>query len=447
VTSINNSKMRKIPTALEGPQALPRSIRELMTNPELTNELRHRSFRALTAGEVAPLVCACCRKGVYISMLNHRNALAPYFKHFNGQGLDCPWVTGDTTNERAVRALQYRGRQVSPRHDQLVRELKSMLEADPSISEVAIERYCRPSLCEGHGRFPDVYAEHLDGRRFAFELQLSTTLLLEITGRRAFYLAEGIQLFWVMDRKAVGLDRTAFHDVIHDHSLDVFLVDEDLAESARTKKRFRLGRKALRGEVFESRRDFGLDDVTFTGRALPFVEDGLTPAFISKAQFQRTELFEWLRAEQPVRKNWSACERLTVPESLDRDWQLLSRDEQFNLASLMAVVFTCCQAAKNRHLSGSDFVNYDTRENSLSAVLNSFCSAPERAPLVALLSKTVEVVKLRDYLKETTLKHLDEAVRTDLPVTSVGAALLAHFFGEVHDQAIREALETRHSES
>ncbi|UWQ55959.1 DUF6035 family protein [Leisingera caerulea] len=434
---------RAIPTALDGQQAIPRSIRELMTNPALTKELRHRSFRARTSGEKPPLVCACCGEPVFIAMAPRRDVKLPYFKHFNDRGTDCPWITGSTSDQRAVRARQYRGRQTSPRHDKLVLELCSMLAGDPEIQDVAVERYCSPTASDGHGRFPDVYAEHIDGRRFAFELQLSTTLLGEIAARRAFYLAEGIQLFWVMDNQAKDLDRAAFQDVIHDHSFDVFLIDERIAALARSENKFLLGRKALRGSVLEARPNFSLDDVTFTGLALPFVEDGLTSALLETSRAQRRPLIEWIKAEQPVRQNWDAFKRMPVPRGNEATWKALDTVDAVNLGSLMAVVYTCCQLAKRVHLKGTDFPNYDTGENSLSALLNSWCSARDRAPLVNFLDKTVDALKLRDELNPSTIRCLDGATSVDAPVARLAAALLAFFFAEIHDPAVREALQAR----
>ena len=434
---------RAILVALLGPENVPVRIRELMESPVRTKELRHQISHARGQGDASRARCACCKAPVYIAMARSGEARQPYFAHFSRHGEDCPWITGQPEDPRAIRARQYQGQQKSLRHDQLTWALSEALRADPSVAEVAVERYCRPRSSTRHGRFPDVYAERSDGRRYAFEIQLSTTQMTEISERRAFYLAEDIQLFWVMDARAESLDHEAFRDVIHEHSHDVFLVDETVAAAAKREGQLRLKRKAFRDGAFEERPDVGLDDMIFTGRALPFVEDGVSAVLLAEARERRRSLFAWLDLHRPVRSSWKAADGLPLPEASQDGWGRLSLEQQATVASLVALVATCCLAAKSGHLVGEDFENYDTREVNLSAALNSWCSSQDRAPLVRYLATTIEVLGLHGQLKPSSHSLLEATSSAKSLMTPVAATVLAYFFAEIHDQIVHEALTAR----
>ncbi|MDY1045272.1 DUF6035 family protein [Pseudomonas coleopterorum] len=61
-------------------------------------------------------------------------------------------------------------------------------------------------------RKPDVQA-YREQRRFAFEVQLSTTFLTEIVGRREFYRVNGGAIVWVFEGFNPQENRTAEQDI------------------------------------------------------------------------------------------------------------------------------------------------------------------------------------------------------------------------------------------
>ena len=73
----------------------------------------------------------------------------------------------------------------------------------------------------------------LEQQRFAFEVQLSTTFLTEIVGRREFYRVNGGAIVWVFEGFNPQENRTAEQDIFYLNNLNVFVVNERTLERSR----------------------------------------------------------------------------------------------------------------------------------------------------------------------------------------------------------------------
>ena len=267
----------------------------LVSDIILVGEMRIKITEARSRRQNAYAECACCGKPVYITFARSPggSGSSPYFKHNGDAGKECPWTTDRPDDPRSIRAQQYEGRQKSARHDKLTAMIHDALLFDSRVEHVAIEKYHFPKHHErGHGRFPDVYARLVDGREFAFEVQLSGTFMTEISERHAYYSKEGVSLVWLFDGQEGDFSKQSFKDVIQDHSLDAFFFDEDCLRSSQQNGAFQLQRKALRDGRLEDRPACSFDDFIILPGLLPFVEDGLSEQLVAQARAARSPLIE-----------------------------------------------------------------------------------------------------------------------------------------------------------
>ncbi len=157
---------------------------------QLRMEVRSRMRRGV------PLYkCATC--GVPVHICCSRDAARFFFKHRHEDG-SCPAVTAGALNQVEIDARKYNGAKESRLHLQMKDWLVRSLSADGRFSDVLVEKIWKGAWTS-QWRKPDVQAVY-GGQRIAFEIQLSTTFLDVIAGRRDFYLAEGGLLFWIFAR-------------------------------------------------------------------------------------------------------------------------------------------------------------------------------------------------------------------------------------------------------
>ncbi|WP_447954223.1 DUF6035 family protein [Sphingopyxis chilensis] len=105
-------------------------------------------------------------------------------------------IAVQTNRATSIRARKYHGLRESEPHKQLKAMLLRCLDADPSFSDIATEQHWKSSTREKAYRRPDVQAEDSSGK-IAFEVQLSTTFLRVVVGRRDFYREESALLIWL----------------------------------------------------------------------------------------------------------------------------------------------------------------------------------------------------------------------------------------------------------
>lgn len=186
------------------------------------------------------LVCRICGGAVMLVRTQERRF---HFRHHvDEEGeRNCPISTRGVYNADQINRMKYNAAKESSAHLRLKGIIRDSLLADESCSEPQVEKVWRgmPIAERATWRRPDVQVER-DGQRLAFEVQLSTTFLTEIVGRREFYRVNGGAIIWVFQGFNPGETRTAEEDIFYLNNLNVFVVDESTLERSLKAKRMAL---------------------------------------------------------------------------------------------------------------------------------------------------------------------------------------------------------------
>ncbi len=179
--------------------------------------------------------CAIC--GVAVHICCSRDAARFFFKHRHEDG-NCPAVTAGALNQAEIDARKYNGTKESRLHLQMKEWLVRSLSADSRFSDIQVEQVWKGAWTS-QWRKPDVQAVY-GGQRIAFEIQLSTTFLDVIAGRRDFYLAEGGLLFWIFARFDTDRLRMTDDDVFYNNNANAFVLDAKALEASLLDNAFQL---------------------------------------------------------------------------------------------------------------------------------------------------------------------------------------------------------------
>ena len=230
---------------------------------------------------------------VYIAKIGTRDKSelsAPCFKHFGGEGKDCPWHTGEPLSPDDWRRLQYGGAQESDLHKELCQTMYDLIRADTRCTKAMCDEYL-PANTTGQRRKPDTYAELTGLRPMALELQLSNTNQPEIVERTAFYNQEGMGLVWVFhgvepDKETLS---SSLNDVVNNQRNNAFVLDLDarlasLAEQTLVLKCY------LRNDIgFEAGQLVRVDQLVVPKRGCMYLEDRLAAPLLRKmSEFRET---------------------------------------------------------------------------------------------------------------------------------------------------------------
>lgn len=183
------------------------------------------------------LVCQLCGAALLLVRTKHR------FFHFRHhpkiEGIvKCDISTKGELSPAQITAIKYNAQKESQAHIRLKEIIRNSLIADRLCGEPQVEKIWKgQSVAErATWRKPDVQVVRSD-LRIAFEVQLSTTFLTEIVGRREFYRANGGSMIWVFQNFDPTATRTAEEDIFFLNNLNVFIVnDQTLARSRQTRR-------------------------------------------------------------------------------------------------------------------------------------------------------------------------------------------------------------------
>lgn len=166
------------------------------------------------------LVCAFC--GAAVQLVSHTDRTF-YFRHMpEEEDRGCPVNTKGKYSPDEINAMKYNGVKESHAHQQLKILLRDSIAADSRFNPPGVERVWR-GMDRKSWRKPDVQAVWGE-RRFAFEIQLSTTFLSVIVDRREFYRAENGHLLWVFKSFDPHRTRRAEEDIFFNNNSNVFVV-------------------------------------------------------------------------------------------------------------------------------------------------------------------------------------------------------------------------------
>lgn len=172
--------------------------------------------------------CPLCHSQLAIRAYADRSF---YFRHPNDPSAKCPYRYDSKLTPDQINAMKYDGAKESMRHKKIKEMLEISLSADKYIAPNSVKPETTISSREGEWntwRRPDIQAQ-LNGKLFAFEIQLSTTFLTVIAGRREFYLKNGGLLFWIFAEEFLNQEEMRFteRDVFYNNNSNLFYLTSD----------------------------------------------------------------------------------------------------------------------------------------------------------------------------------------------------------------------------
>lgn len=281
----------------------------LRADERIYNTIRREATQRKQGGN-ARYVCNQCGYPVYPPLDARKR---PYWKHFGGAPVDCPWWTGDPRSPDRVSAGQFQGQQEGPLHHKIKYLLADILEMDDSASDVSVEEYV---ISDEGRRKPDVAALY-NGVRTAFEIQLATTQLPVILAKEAFYSDRGMRLVWVtwdfQQRPLAGV-KQSFLDIYFSHDENLFSLDVDVISESKKNRKLTLKVHAHRNGDWQCQ-SIHLDDVSWNSTGLPYV-------YAKKEAWHTTFENSWVacrrRDAYDYRKEEALLQELS--EKLDLEW-------------------------------------------------------------------------------------------------------------------------------
>lgn len=162
-----------------------------------TERLRHHLTRVYRKNRKY-LVCQYCHGNVYLrGGFGKEHQL--HFVHFQSKKFDkCPLNEHNSQkNETEIRAIKYNGVPESKRHFNLKHLIGKILNLDKDCSRVIVDKLFRGRDLHER-RKPDVQCIY-KGKKFVFELQLSTEFITIIQEREEYYRSKGAYLIWIFD--------------------------------------------------------------------------------------------------------------------------------------------------------------------------------------------------------------------------------------------------------
>lgn len=187
----------------------------------------------------ARFICPECKQPVKISGHKLLRGRVCYFAHFK-DSYECPYKTGTNRTKEEIEKQKYSLVQESERHKQLKALIESALKGEKSkaigVENVESEKRINSDIPYLKWRRPDIYAEY-NGRKFVFEIQLSTTFISVIVDRDIFYRLNDYNIIWIFNfednTEYVNLQNLMFKDIYYSNKRNVFIFDTDAADKSK----------------------------------------------------------------------------------------------------------------------------------------------------------------------------------------------------------------------
>lgn len=185
------------------------------------------------------LICPECKQPVKISGHKLARGRVCYFSHFKDSN-DCPYKTGTNRTKEEIERQKYSLIQESERHKFLKAAIAEALKGHRSkeigVNNVECEKRINSDIPYLNWRRPDIYAEY-NGRKFVFELQLSTTFVSVVVDRDIFYRLNDYNIIWVFNFEDnieyVNLQNLMCKDIYYANKRNVFIFDTDTQKKSK----------------------------------------------------------------------------------------------------------------------------------------------------------------------------------------------------------------------
>lgn len=407
----------------------PVSAKELM---EMTNSqwglLRDMITDKHNGGEGVTAKCLMCGHPVFIQSRLNEDTHLPYFAHYRGGDINCPWYHGKANTPDNVRASQYKGHQESPVHRAMCEKLAEVVQLDSRYITHRIDQYLPPTENDT-GRYPDVYVEWEEIGPFAIEFQLSNTFETEVSQRCIHYYRERIPLLWILyginDKNQIP---QSFRDVIRRHRENAFVFDSAASRASFEQSTLVLSCFLVSNSgKLEGPRLVRFDELNIPSNKIPYFEDRLIWPRLTKTREIRASWFEALSQWDMENYNDDKIQRVlsSLPMKIPNE-----------AVTLIAAAFSIVANANNRNR------NYASRHNNLKAMLNSYLQSNNGrlAPYVNLLTRLISNTSIGNLLSGSVKQHFDRITRDQVTEESPEWKALAHLIPEALDPLWRKDL-------
>jgi hypothetical protein len=191
--------------------------------------LRNDIMERIVEGRLPRYACSLCGQSVRLNGMIQPGGKRFYFRHVAERG-DCPIDTGAALTREQIDAIRYNGAKESERHLQMKDWIAQSIAADAAFSDLVVEGSWKGRLTDEIRR-PDVQVQ-FRGMRLAFEVQLSSTYLDVIVGRRDFYRRQGALVVWVFADFEEGMHKLTHEDLFfHNHQNALVVTEQSLKAS------------------------------------------------------------------------------------------------------------------------------------------------------------------------------------------------------------------------
>jgi hypothetical protein len=363
-------------------------------------------------GEGYKATCALCEGRVYISVASSGDELMPtgrrvdpYFKHYDGEGTDCKWYTGETLSDDDRRRLQYGGRQESNLHEYLCETIYKFVSSDTRCIKSLWNKYL-PKNEQGKDRRPDVYVELAGLKPIAIELQLSNTFQTEIVARTTFYNQGRIGLIWIFhgvqpDKETLP---TSLNDVAHQQRNNAFVLDYE-ARIASHEQQTLVVKCYLKTETgYDAGRLVRVDQLIIPKKGCMYLEDRLAEPMLREMAAYRTM---WEAAIEgtiypDLTEKVAACLNSLRKELPGLDF----RYESSILIKFISTVLAIVADAKGA------YKKFASRQKNVTGMVNTYLNLTSTSGLVSyaiLLEKLIQSAANRALLSGTVGEHIERA--------------------------------------
>lgn len=200
-------------------------------------EQKRVGLKLQLAGGELRYVCPMCEQAMTLASLpvRERNIQRFYFRH---QDRNNPCGGEHRLSARAICARRFAQCKEGAQHKQVKRWLEQSMAADPSFSEVDVEK--RWNDVDGiRWRQPDLQGTW-HGQRIAFEAQLSTTFLHVIAERMQYYERNQGKLLWLFRELNPEDFKLSEDDIFFSNNRNAFRLTQETVALSEQHKRFAL---------------------------------------------------------------------------------------------------------------------------------------------------------------------------------------------------------------
>ncbi|NDV24734.1 DUF6035 family protein [Desulfovibrio sp. JC022] len=199
-------------------------------------ELRH-NLAEIIEKKLRPLyICPLCGYELRLNCMETGQRF--YFQHTHHKD-NCPQMNTQKWSREDILTAKYCGKRESEPHKQLKADLSSILTKDSSFSTIDIEKVVK-GIDPTTWRKPDIRANFKNKFNIAFEIQLSTTFLDVVIGRKEFYKKKGDLLVWIFDIFTLNSARMMKLDTFHINNLNALVLDKETLVISRIKNKLHL---------------------------------------------------------------------------------------------------------------------------------------------------------------------------------------------------------------